>query len=74
MYGRGEGEQRLGQVRLRNQLFLLACTSECNSSFAALATRRKVMCGCLHAHCVNLRYNFCPWANVCKMKTQQILT
>lgn len=51
IYGRGEGEQKSGQVRLRNQLALLACTSEHNSSFAALATCRKVMCGCLHAHC-----------------------
>ena len=33
---------------MRNHHFLLACASELNLNFAALATSRKPMCSCLH--------------------------
>lgn len=49
IYGGGEGEQKPGQVSLRNQHFPSACSSELNLNFAALATSTKSMCGCLHA-------------------------
>ena len=50
IYGGRDREQKPGQVSLRNEHSLLACTSKFNLNFAALAASRKLMCSCLHAH------------------------
>lgn len=71
--GWGEGKQKLGQVGLINQCFLLACPREPNFSFVALATTRTSACGlqasmstCKFWWALKLQHNFSPQANTCK--------